>query len=269
MNWIRDFGQRHLAPVPRIIDDAAPDGMRNELVDLAFDVSERSLREERRAQIHPVAIHNTTGLMLGEGIAGQPYGGYQVRVARDIGRAEWPRVYDWISRFWEIFDRAGFGPDFRNGVNVILAANGVVWDLDGEGHIVRILPGPLGNQINSAHAALAAPEFAAAREVFDLALRAFNDRPRRERDACANAYDALESAAKIRFNMPAATFGEVLSSAARDGTLTQPVVRLLRAIEVFGHGTFRHGMAEPFALRPGEVDFVFTGCASAILVFAP
>jgi len=235
MNWIRDFGRRHLA----------------------------------LARVEPVTIHNVTGLMLGVGIAGQPYGGYEVRVARDIRRADWPRVYDWISRFWTIFEPAGFGHDFRLGVNAILAANGVVWDLDEAGHLARILPAPLGEQVNAAHAALGAPEFAAAREVFELALQAFNDRPRRDRDACANAYDALESAAKIHFDMPASTFGEVLNQAGRDAALTPPIVRLLRAIESFGHGTFRRGMAEPFALRPGEVDFVFASCAGGILVFAP
>lgn len=142
MNWIRDFGRRHLAPVPRNVDDDAPEAMGNEFVDFFFDLSGRSVRGEDLARVEPVTIHNVTGLMLGAGIAGQPYGGYEVRVARDIRRADWPRVYDWISRFWTIFEPAGFGHDFRLGVNAILAANGVVWDLDEAGHLVRILPAP-------------------------------------------------------------------------------------------------------------------------------
>jgi hypothetical protein len=102
---------------------------------------------------------------------------------------------------------------------------------------------------------------------FELGLKAFNDRPRRDRDACANAYDALESAAKIRHNMPAATFGQVLDAVRQNGALSESVVRLLRAIEVFGHNTFRHGMVDRL-LSATEVDFVFTNCAGAILVFA-
>jgi len=268
VSWLRDFSQRHVAPVERNIDNDAPGALRNELVDLFFDLAERSFRGEGVAQIQPGAIHDITGLMLGVGIAGQPYGGYKVRVARDIGNAPWPRVYDWISRLWPEYERAGFGVPFREGVNTVLAANGVVWDLNETGHLERVLAEPLRQQVNAASTALAAPEFAAAREVFELALQAFNDRPRRDRDACANAYDALESAAKIRHNMPAATFGQVLDGVRQRGALSESVVRLLRATEVFGHNTFRHGMVDPFALSAAEVDFVFTNCAGAILVFA-
>ena len=268
MSWLRDFSQRHVAPVERNIDNDAPGAMRNELVDFFFDLAERSFRGEGVGQIQPGAIHDITGLMLGVGIAGQPYGGYKVRVARDIGNAPWPRVYDWISRLWPEYERAGFGVLFREGVNTVLAANGVVWDLNETGHLERILEEPLRQQVIAASAVLAAPEFVAAREVFELGLQAFNDRPRRDRDACANAYDALESAAKIRHNMPAATFGQVLDAVRQRGALSESVVRLLRAIEVFGHNTFRHGMVDPFALSAAEVDFVFTNCAGAILVFA-
>jgi hypothetical protein len=120
----------------------------------------------------------------------------------------------------------------------------------------------------SAAALLAAPEFEGARQTFELALQAFNDRPRRDRDACANAYDALESAAKARHNMPDATFGEVLNAVNRQGVLNEPTVRLLRSIEVFGHNTLRHGRIEAFRFSSAEVDFVFTTCVAAILVFS-
>ena len=91
---------------------------------------------------------------------------------------------------------------------------------------------------------------------------------RRDRDACGNAYDALESAAKTKYNMPNATFGDVLTAVSRQGALNGATVRLLRAVEVFGHNTFRHGRIEPFNCGPVEVDFVFTTCVTGILVFA-
>jgi hypothetical protein len=70
----------------------------------------------------------------------------------------------------------------------------------------------------SANTVLDRPGFEGARETFRLALQAFNSRPRSDRDALANAYDALEAAAKTRHNMPDATFGDVLNMLQRQGT---------------------------------------------------
>lgn len=68
--------------------------------------------------------------------------------------------------------------------------------------------------------------------------------------------------------MPNATFGEVLDTVRRQATLNEATVRLLRAVEVFGHGTFWHGRIEPFNFSPAEVDFVFTTCIGGILIFS-
>lgn len=65
----------------------------------------------------------------------------------------------------------------------------------------RILHEPLRQQVNAVNAMIIDPRFAAARQTFELATKAFNDRPRRDRITCANTYDALESAAKIAFNI--------------------------------------------------------------------
>jgi len=46
VSWLRDFSQRHVAPVERNIDNDAPGAMRNELVDFFFDLAERSFRGE-------------------------------------------------------------------------------------------------------------------------------------------------------------------------------------------------------------------------------
>ena len=68
--------------------------------------------------------------------------------------------------------------------------------------------------------------------------------------------------------MPDVTFGEVLNAVNRQGVLNEPTVRLLRSIEVFGHNTLRHGRIEAFRFSSAEVDFVFTTCVAAILVFS-
>ncbi len=263
MGGFRDFTGRYAEHVQRNIDNAAPGAMRHELVDFVFHLAGQSA-----GQLQERRIYETTGLVLGAGITANPYGGYLARVSRDAGAAEWPRVYDWIARLWLEFERVGLHVLYRDGVNRILAANGVAWDLDEMGHLQRAVPDPLREQINAAGGMLRERRFAAARQTFDLSKQAFDDRPRRDRDACANAYDALESAAQIAYDMPGATFGEVLNAVGRRGEISPQAVRLLRAIEVLGHNTFRHGGAEPFALSPPEVDFIYTSCVAAILVFA-
>jgi hypothetical protein len=236
--------------------------MRGELVDFFF-----RLANDSNGQVQPRAIYEATGLMLRAELAANPYGGYPARVLRDIGGADWWRVYDWISRLWQEFERAGLADQFREGLNVVLAAHGIVWELDDAGHWQRILAEPLRRQVAVGIAALAADEFAPALELFNAAAEAFNARPRRDRDACANIYDALESVAKIVYQMPNATFGQVLDRVRQHGTINDPIQRLLRDVEVMRHNAFGHGMAEPFALSAAEVDFVFTACAAAIPVF--
>lgn len=263
MGGFREFTGRHLQPVARNVDNDAPGPMRQELIDFAFH-----LAAQTAGQVSDRRIYEITGLMLGAGITPNPYGGHLARVSRDLGAAEWPRVYDWIARLWLEFQQAGFEALYRDGVNPILAANGVVWDLSDTGHLERVLPGPLREQVNRASGFLNNERFVAARQTFELAMQAFNDRPRRDRDACANAYDALESVATTALNMPRATLGEVLETVRRRGGLNPEVVRLLRAVEVLAHNTFRHGGVEEFTLAGGEVDFVYTVCAAATLVFA-
>lgn len=262
MHWIRQFSQNHAPARERNIEDA-PQEMRAELVDFFF-----YLAGESYGRVHPRTIHDTTGLMLGVGIAAQPQSGYPARVARDIRGADWPRVYDWISRISTEFERANLAEPFRDGVNVILAANGVVWELNEAGQWQRVLAQPLREQVDAAIVQLARQEFAPALQLFNAAMEAFNARPRRDRDACANAFDALESVAKIIQQMPNSTFGQVLDEIRRQpGRMNEQIQRLLRDVEVLRHDNFGHGMAQVFALQGAEVDFVFTICAAGIRLF--
>lgn len=262
MNWMRDFARRHAPLAERNIDSDAPAPMREQLVDLFFHLAGQS---DNRVQDR--TIYEICGLSLGVGITANPFGGLVTRVSRDIGRADWVLVYDLISRLWPVFEPVGLGPAYRDGVNAILAANGVVWELDANGHLERVLPEPLRQRINAAIAELAHEQFAAARVLFENALDAFNSRPRRDREACRNAYDALESAAKVAYDVPNGTFGQVLDEVRRRGALNEYVIRILRDLEILGHNTFRHGMVEEFNLTSSEVEFVFAVCAGAIPLF--
>jgi hypothetical protein len=262
MHWIREFSQQHAPARERNVDNDATYEMRGELVDFFF-----RLANDSDGQVQPRVIYEATGLMLGAGVTANPYGGYPARVLRDIGRADWWRVYDWISRLWQEFGPAGLTVQFREGVNVVLAAHGVVWELDRAGHWQRILAEPLRQQVAVAIAELTAEEFAPARELLSAATEAFNARPRRDRDACANAYDALESVAKIVYGMPNATFGQVLERVRQRATISEPIQRLLRDVEVMRHNVFGHGMAEQFALNAAEVDFVYVTCAAGVPLF--
>ena len=262
MHWIRDFTRRHGERPDRTVDNDAPHGMRLELVDLFF-----ALADQGGGQVQPRLIYEVTGLMLGAGVTANPFGGERGRVARDIGQAPWQRVYDWISRFWPEFERAGLGPAFCDGVNAVLSAHGIVWELDTNGQIRRFLAEPVRQHVSEAIRELGAERLAPARALFDAATEAFNARPRRNRDVCTNAYDALESVAKIVCEMPAATLGGVLDEVRRRDALNDHVIRLLRDVEILRHNTFGHGMAEDFRLTEREVDFVYATCAAGILLF--
>lgn len=263
MHWIRDFSRRHAPASERNRDNEAPREMRGELVDFVFE-----LVTESHGQLEPRLIYETTGLMLGTGLTANPYGGYPGRVLRDLGNADWWRVYDWISRLWLDFNRAGLARQFREGVNTVLAAHGLIWELNANGRWERILPEPLSRQVTAAIAALGNARYSSARDLFDLAIEAFHSRPRRDRDACSNAFAALESVAKIDHGMPNATFGQVLDEVRRRSSVNEHVQRLLRDVELLRHNSFGHGMTEPFALNNTEVDFVYTVCAAGILLFA-
>src|SRR3989304_737931 len=104
----------------------------------------------------------------------------------------WPRVYDLILRLGLEFMATGLFEEYRSGVNSILASHGIVWDLDDLGKLRRVLPAPAQAQINAAVQELAAPQFAPALLLFESARNAYDDRPRRDRDACANMFAAME-----------------------------------------------------------------------------
>ena len=197
-----------------------------------------------------------------------PYGGYRYAVGRDLSRVDWNRVYDLIVRLVPEFRNAGLYDTYREGVNRVLAGHGIVWELTEDGKLQRVLPTSAQIQIQEAIQELNDSRFSAAAQLFRDARDAYNDRPRRDRDACANAFDAMESVAKVVFNMPSATFGNVLVHIRAGNLLTSEIVNVLDTINTLRNRKFGHGMQTPFDLSPAEVDFTYLTCIGEILLFA-
>ena len=85
-------------------------------------------------------------------------------------------------------------------MNRILTGYGVVWELTEKGRLQRYLPVHAQSVVEVAIAQLAAPNFTPALLLMNAARDAFDDRPRRDRDACTNIFDSMESIAKEIFN---------------------------------------------------------------------
>ncbi len=263
MTHFRDFSASdEVEPKVRNIDSDAPAGLRHELVDLVFHLAEHNsppLNEER--------MHRIISQSIGVSASGQPYGGFRYAAARDLGRADWQRVYDVICRLWPEFLDAGVVGLYFQGVNRILAGYGVVWELTETGRLQRHLPTQAQALISAATTELRHPRYIPALTLFNGARDAFDDRPRRDRDACANIFDALESVAKETFSMPNATFGAVLGHVRQTGRLKAEIISVLDAINTLRNRKFGHGMTIVFDLSPGEVDFTYLTCIGGILLF--
>jgi hypothetical protein len=197
MNWVRDFNFNAGANPPiRNVEDA-PAPMRQEFVDLVFGLAEQNPHAVGEQRLHRIIAQS-----LGVGAAGQPYAGFRYAAGRDGGRAEWRRVYDLIARLWPEFNAAGLAEQYREGVNRILAAYGCAWDLSVQGHLERVLPVAAQAMVAAAFAELSNPAYAPALQLLNAARDAYDDRPRRDRDACSNIFDAMESVAKIKYQRP-------------------------------------------------------------------
>ena len=87
MTNFRQFSNsQRLAPKARTVDSDAPREFRNELVDLVFSLAAEPLTEYH---LHRLMTQN-----IGASVSANPYGGYRYAIGRDLGRADWVRVYD-------------------------------------------------------------------------------------------------------------------------------------------------------------------------------
>jgi len=263
MTHFRDFSSSdEFQPTVRNIDSDAPLGMRQELIDLVFH-----LAEHNSPPLSVELMHRIICQSLGTPASGQPYGGFRYAAGRDLGIADWARVYDLICRLWPEFESAGVTNEYCQGVNRILSAYSVVWELTGKGRLQRHLPASAQLLAEAAITELSAPQFAPALTLMNAARDAFDDRPRRDRDACTNIFDSLESVAKEVFNMPNATFGSVLKHVRQANAFQGEITSVLEAINTLRNRKFGHGMTIPFDLSAGEVDFTYLSCIGAILLF--
>jgi len=89
-----------------------------------------------------------------------------------------------------------------------------------------------------------------------------------DRDACANMFDAMEAIAKVKLNMPSATFGNCLSVARERSIFLPQVIDVLGGLNEVRNKRFGHGMTEPFSLSPAEVDFAYLTCVAGVILFA-
>lgn len=272
MTHFRDFtASQGLSPSTRTIDSDAPDQFRQELVDAIFHFAESSDGAITDAHVHRVASQS-----MGVHPSGNPYGGFRYAVGRDIRNVPWPRVYDLICRFWPEFHSAratfggvrganlGLGPKYREAVNRLLAAHGIAWDLDDHGRLRRVLPLVAQAQVEAAIRELEAPRFAGATQIFRAAQDAYDDRPRRDRDACTNAFDALEAVAKEIYQRPSDTFGNILATIRQEQSMNAQVIGILEALNTHRNRNFGHG--KPFTFTPAEVDFTYLTCVAGILL---
>jgi hypothetical protein len=255
----REFSAEHTPPCPRTIDSDAPSRMRNELIDLFFHLAERI-----PGVLDADTLYRIICQSIGVAPAGQPYGGYRYSAGRDLLKSEWPRVYDLIGRVWSELPSEGVRSQYRSNVNRVLSSCGVVWELSESGAIQRYLPDPARSVVTCAIAELRDPQYSAGRELLTSAIDAFDARPRKDRDACSNAFDAMESVAKVAYSQPNAVFRKVLDFARP--SICSDIVSVLERINDLRNHHFGHGMTTPFKLSSREVDFTYLSCIGGILL---
>ena len=262
MGGIRNFAaqQGHVPPL-RNVDNDVPPAMRQEILAATYDLLPlcgAALTEEQ--------IYYGIEQMLGVQAAGNPMAGWRQRLGRDLGNAQWVRIYDAISWLWTQFQRVGLHEVFRNNINQILAAHGAAWDLGEGGQLVRVLPAAAQAQVATAIAELADARYAPALALFNAARDAYDARPRRDRDACSNVFDALESVAKTKYNRPNDTFGQVKNHIEQNNLARPEIISIFTALNQMRNQHFGHGMAVQFNLTGAEVDFVYLNCIGSILL---
>jgi hypothetical protein len=257
-----DFTNRERPATPRNVEDA-PRAMRQQLIDLFFTLIEHlppppPMRTER--------LYEVICQSLGAQIAGNPYGGFRYATGRDIAAVEWPNVYNLISRLWIEYDRIGLRAQFQDGVNRILAANGSAWELHADGRLRRVLPVAAQEQVEAAFAELQDVRYTPARDFLTAASDAYNAHPRRDRDVCTNAFDAMEAVARERYGLRNAALDAVIDHVRRGGGFNPQILTVLENINTLRHRNFGHGV--PFNFTTAEVDFIYLSCIAGILLFS-
>jgi hypothetical protein len=156
--------------------------------------------------------------------------------------------------------------EYEAELNQVFGEESIGWKLQ-DGKLERTLPVAAREQLDSVFKELGNPRFAPALTHAIAAYKAYNARPQRGYDVCSNAFDACESVAKEIFGLPTGTFGDVLKEAKNKNSFAPETINTLEKLYALSNNHFRHGMTEPFALKPSEVDFVYLMCLAGVLLF--
>jgi hypothetical protein len=262
MTYLRAFTNQEMPHSTRTLDNDAPPAMRNELVDAIFQPIEQ-WASSQEMHIYRVIVQS-----IGLRASGEPYKGPRYACGRDLANAEWPSVYDVLTRLWPEFVRLGLQEPYQLNVNRILEHHQIVWSMDDKGYLRRVMPAPMAAQIEEVFRELQNPWYAPALAHLVLARNAYDSRPRNDFQACASIVDALESVAKIRLQMSNSTFGAVLAECKRKTFIAPMIASSLEDLWALANNHFRHGMTVPFLLRGPEVDFVYTASLGGMLLFS-
>ena len=81
-------------------------------------------------------------------------------------------------------------------------------------------------------------------------------------------FAAMEAVAKEKFQMPQATFGDVVTKMFKTNAVNHQITGVFQALNDLRNKQFGHGMTAPFRLSKQEVDFTYLSCVGGILHFA-
>ncbi|HTS49258.1 MAG TPA: hypothetical protein VMH05_15005 [Bryobacteraceae bacterium] len=254
-------------PESRNIENDAPAGLRLEVIDSIFDLANTTaLDPNERNGVTEAQLYRVLKQSMGLALApDNPYNGFRIGAGRQMRDLPWARFYDLVCRWWQEFPD-GFREEYVRRINQLLAAYRIVWDLRDDGTLHRVMPAPVQAQVDAVFAELGNPRFEAASTSLRAALDAYDERPQRGRDACKNGMDALESVGKTVFNMPTATFGNVLDEMRGQQRAAAATISVLQRLYDMANNHFRHGMVAPFTLLTPEVDFFVFTCMAGILL---
>src|SRR5260370_14415106 len=113
-----------VSPPERNIDKEAPQGMRQEILDVALSIAEHN----RDARLTPDLIYRVVSQALGVAPPGNPYGGFRYSAGRDLGRAPWPRVYDIILRLAREIEPEHY-TEVQTGINQSMGGHLRAWHI--------------------------------------------------------------------------------------------------------------------------------------------
>jgi hypothetical protein len=192
-----------------------------------------------------------------------------VRITAEINQSSWWGLFNLLEEvFQDLKEPHGRAhQDFAQALNSVLAEENVGWRMDAVGSFQRQVPVVIRAEEEAAFRELQAPRFAPALVHLETARRAFNARPRRDREVCSEAFDAVESIGKEVFSFPSGTLGDALKAARSKMLFSSETTSALEKLYSLANNHFRHGMTDPFKLSPAETDYVYVHCLAAILLF--